>query len=334
MHWPGRARATGTRLFVVYAVASLVPVVALGAVLADGIRQDARDRGLELGRAQAAVVGEMVVAPALQGSDLTSGLSTQEMARLQRATDLAIFRGSVERLRLRDFDGSILFADDGLVAPEVAPNGTMRTAADRAAEAAAVAGSAAFQLAASGDAHVTILDGASPGIQVFQPVVGDASGRSVGVLEVVLPYAAIAAEVEEAKSRTYWRLGAGLAVLHLVLAGISWSSTRRLRRQAAESAHAALHDPLTGLPNRELFRQEAESAIRRSGGCAVALVDLDRFKEVNDTLGHHAGDQLLREVAPPAGRHGARRGHRRPPRRRRVRPPPARASSTPPRRWT
>jgi len=297
MHWQGRARATGTRLFVVYAVASLVPVVALGAVLADGIRQDARDRGLELGRAQAAVVGEMVVAPALQGSDLTSGLSTQEMARLQRATDLAIFRGSVERLRLRDFDGSVLFSDDGLVAPEVAPGGAPRTVADRAAEAAAVAGSAAFQVAASGDAHVTILDGDSPGIQVFQPVVGDASGRSVGVLEVVLPYAAIAAEVEEAKSRTYWRLGAGLAVLHLVLAGISWSSTRRLRRQAAESAHAALHDPLTGLPNRELFRQKAESAIRRSGGCAVALVDLDRFKEVNDTLGHHAGDQLLREVA-------------------------------------
>jgi diguanylate cyclase (GGDEF)-like protein len=114
---------------------------------------------------------------------------------------------------------------------------------------------------------------------------------------VVLPYAAIAAEVEEATTRTNWRLGAGLVALYLVLAAISWSSTRRLRRQAAESAHAALHDPLTGLPNRELFQQRVDGELRRAGGCAVALVDLDRFKEVNDTLGHPAGDQLLREVA-------------------------------------
>jgi ABC-type amino acid transport substrate-binding protein len=84
-----RARGTGTRLFAVYAAASLVPVLTLGGVLADGIQQDARDRGLELGRAQAAVVGEMVIAPALQGSDLTLGLSTQERARPQTYFQLA-----------------------------------------------------------------------------------------------------------------------------------------------------------------------------------------------------------------------------------------------------
>jgi diguanylate cyclase (GGDEF)-like protein len=297
MRWRRRTRAAGTRLFVVYVLASLVPVAALGAVLADGIQQDARDRGLELGRAQAAVVGEMVIAPALQGSDLAFGLSTQERARLQTATDLAVFRGSVERLRLRDFSGSIVFSDDGSFVPDGVVGASSDPAADRAAEAAAVAGSAAFRAAAAGAADVTILDGESRGIRVFQPVVGDASGRSVGVLEVVLPYAAIAAEVDEATSRTYWRLGGGLAVLYLVLAAISWSSTRRLRRHAAASAHAALHDPLTGLPNRELFRQRVDTALRRSGGCAVVLVDLDRFKEVNDTLGHPAGDQMLREVA-------------------------------------
>ena len=292
-----RARGTGTRLFAVYAAASLVPVLALGGVLADGIQQDARDRGLELGRAQAAVVGEMVIAPALQGSDLTLGLSTQERARLQTATDLAIFRGSVERLRLRDFSGAIVFSDDGTLSTAATGGDTSDATALRAAEAEAVAGSAAFVAAASGATEVTILEGAVPGIGVFQPVVADASGRSVGVLEVVLPYAAIAAEIEKATARTNRRLGAGLVVLYLVLGAISWSSTRRLRRHAAESAHAALHDPLTGLPNRELFQQRIEGEMRRSGGFAVALVDLDRFKEVNDTLGHPAGDQLLREVA-------------------------------------
>jgi diguanylate cyclase (GGDEF)-like protein len=67
----------------------------------------------------------------------------------------------------------------------------------------------------------------------------------------------------------------------------------------------ALHDPLTGLPNRVLFGERISQAIRdaqRSGTqLAVALMDLDRFKEVNDSLGHPAGDQLLIEVSRRMG---------------------------------
>ncbi len=73
-----------------------------------------------------------------------------------------------------------------------------------------------------------------------------------------------------------------------------------LERKAAENEHLAHHDALTELPNRTLFRGELREWLRRRGEeekLAVLLVDLDRFKEVNDTLGHHNGDLLLQEFA-------------------------------------
>ena len=74
------------------------------------------------------------------------------------------------------------------------------------------------------------------------------------------------------------------------------------RKEAEQQiTHMALHDALTGLPNRLLFRdrlnQELVNARRYGGSFAVVACDLDRFKAVNDTLGHPAGDKLLRIVA-------------------------------------
>jgi diguanylate cyclase (GGDEF)-like protein len=77
----------------------------------------------------------------------------------------------------------------------------------------------------------------------------------------------------------------------------------QVARQRAEEALAqqALHDPLTGLPNRLLFQDRAQQALhaahRDRTSCALLLLDLDRFKEVNDTLGHQVGDLVLQRVA-------------------------------------
>ncbi|WP_114950974.1 putative bifunctional diguanylate cyclase/phosphodiesterase [Sphingosinicella terrae] len=73
------------------------------------------------------------------------------------------------------------------------------------------------------------------------------------------------------------------------------------RRAADRIAHMARHDALTGLPNRLQLLDNLESALAaaQAGGeqCAVLLIDLDRFKSINDSLGHVAGDHLLQQVA-------------------------------------
>jgi diguanylate cyclase (GGDEF)-like protein len=71
---------------------------------------------------------------------------------------------------------------------------------------------------------------------------------------------------------------------------------RDRRRQLDHAILLATHDPLTGLPNRTLFQRRLEVALGEAQRVAVLLIDLDRFKEVNDTLGHARGDELLIEV--------------------------------------
>ncbi len=75
-----------------------------------------------------------------------------------------------------------------------------------------------------------------------------------------------------------------------------------LRQQSELNEYQATHEALTDLPNRVLFRDRIDRAIlaadRQSTGVAVLMVDLNRFKDVNDTLGHHGGDALLKELAP------------------------------------
>jgi diguanylate cyclase (GGDEF)-like protein len=76
-------------------------------------------------------------------------------------------------------------------------------------------------------------------------------------------------------------------------------SRRETVAQAERSRQQALHDALTGLPNRTLLRRRADDALTRcdAGAVGLVLIDLDRFKEINDTLGHAHGDVVLQAVA-------------------------------------
>ena len=67
----------------------------------------------------------------------------------------------------------------------------------------------------------------------------------------------------------------------------------RSRRDLHTARHALSHDPLTGLPNRRAFLDHLDTALRAGTPVAVVMLDLDRFKAVNDQLGHRAADELL-----------------------------------------
>jgi len=84
-----------------------------------------------------------------------------------------------------------------------------------------------------------------------------------------------------------------MVAVHLEIALRSQDLVERLRYEAT-------HDPLTGLPNRAMFQQQIRGALEgraESDGFAVVVLDLDGFKDINDTLGHSSGDAMLREVA-------------------------------------
>jgi diguanylate cyclase (GGDEF)-like protein len=287
----GRKKGSTARLFARYAVASLVPVLLLGLVLATSFRNEANDRALAEAHSEAKLIAQTGIEPVLTGSSLADGLTARERAGLERVVSEIMGRGDVMRLRVRDLEGRVVFSDDDSgfgAAPDdealKAAHGQPRTLLTKLN-------------ADSNDAGKT----GTATVEVYLPLAAGPHLHLVGVLEIYLPYGPINRDVASGLHRLYLELAVGLLVLYLGLFAITASVSGVLRREAALNAFLAEHDVLTELPNRSLFRRRAASAIaaaqRGQHPMAMAIVDLDRFKDVNDTLGHHSGDQLLTEIA-------------------------------------
>jgi diguanylate cyclase (GGDEF)-like protein len=123
---------------------------------------------------------------------------------------------------------------------------------------------------------------------------------SVGIVAVDKDYAPIATAARNAAIAVAAVLEIVLVFLWLCLIPMMRSATRRIHRQLDTIAHLALHDDLTGLPNRAVLGAHLDELLdpdREAPPFAVLFIDLDGFKEVNDTLGHHRGNELLVEVA-------------------------------------
>ena len=132
-------------------------------------------------------------------------------------------------------------------------------------------------------------------------------GRSISTPELLAAAKEqIQAFVAAGKEVSYVREmedGRSLAATIVPMQGGGWLLTyediTERKKAEAQVAYMAKHDALTGLPNRVLFGQRLDEALmraRRGEISAVLCLDLDRFKAVNDTLGHHVGDLLLHQV--------------------------------------
>lgn len=284
---PTAARVhSASRLFAVYVAVSLVPLVLFGLLLAASYRSEATRRGIAEARAMAELIANTSIQPLLDGTDLRAGLLADTVRDLRRTTRAAVADGSVVRLRLRDLDGRVVFSGDG--------GGAGGTAVDDEALDAA---------AGEVVARITRMNGDGGGgqlgervVESYRPLQAGPAKTRVGVLEVYLPYEPIEKDIARGRATTYRDLSLGLVGLYVVLAALAFVTTRRLRRQALDNAYLAEHDPLTGLVNRRVFEQQL-SDLEPNAHAAVAVFDLDRFKEVTDTIGHRGGDEMMQQLA-------------------------------------
>jgi diguanylate cyclase (GGDEF)-like protein len=141
---------------------------------------------------------------------------------------------------------------------------------------------------------------------LFAPLYGG-DGTLQGVLSVDLPHDGMRPDADDCELLEVFAIQAALAIDHARLYQDLQRSLEDQNRIQAELRHRALHDPLTGLANRELLLDRLDQALARSRRdgrvVAVLFLDVDHFKLVNDSLGHGAGDELLVGLAGVLSHH-------------------------------
>jgi diguanylate cyclase (GGDEF)-like protein len=276
-----------------FSLFSVFVIAGIGVAVGAALHQRIERRGLIEAMHTAEVLTVVGLQPHLAPARLDSPLTLTEIdafdARLQESS---FDRLGITRVKLFNRAGVIAYSDERSILGESHPDSPGVRDALRGRVSSHV------KRGVADDGLGTQV------LEVYVPVRVHGIPEPVAVFELYMAYAPVASAISEDSRRLYLLLAGGLLVLYATLWRIVAIASRRLR-------HQALHDELTDLPNRTLLYERMEDAlagVARSGGmAALLLIDLDRFKEVNDTLGHDYGDELLEEVAARLGdalRHG------------------------------
>jgi diguanylate cyclase (GGDEF)-like protein len=275
------------RLILRFAVASGVALaLAAGAILLV-VRHFNTVQAERAATSQARVVASTGLTGALVSSDFENPVTEPRRSALDELFERRVLVNGVLLVKLYSADGTVTYSTDHRLV------GTKASRPEHLREA--LAGTI------RGDVTTLGAEGAQSGrkaLRTYAPV--SVAGGS-GVIAVFQDYEPIAQAAESTFLPIAGIFEAALVLLFAALLPILRRVTHRIRRQMDEIEHRGLHDELTGLPNRTLFRDRIEQAIlaarREERAPAVLLFDVDHFKEINDTLGHEAGDLLLQELA-------------------------------------
>lgn len=281
-----RRRHSQLRLLLSFALASLVPIVLLGYLIIGQMRDATEAQGIEA--YQNATANLLIpVARALQDvDDLEAPLPPAVVASLETASDYLVADRSEVRVRYFSPGWRVGYSSiGGEVGTAVRP-GSEAPAEERTWRRA--------DPAAEG-----MPEDAGP-VFVSVDCLRDGDLR-LGWIEVTAPLSLVADSAGSQLGGQRRLLIAGLASLWVLMVPIFWWVSRKLKRQVDENERLAQHDALTGLPNRTLLASRLTDALTESvqqqSVVGLMLIDLDDFKDVNDTLGHQAGDVLLQHVS-------------------------------------
>ncbi|MFN2470232.1 MAG: putative bifunctional diguanylate cyclase/phosphodiesterase [Gaiellaceae bacterium] len=283
-----------------FALASAIPLLVMGVVLGKYLSHRIEQRTLAQAERSAELIARVGFQPQISKRDLDRGhLPAARRRALDKALKSKELEDGLARIKIWNRQVRVVYSDKtALIGQQFHIFGPLR---------AALSGRTTSTVSS-----VTRADNASERqfgkvLEVYVPLVLARGEDPAGAMNFYLPYEPIAREIRHETRTMYLLLLAGMALLYAALFRIVVGASRRLRQQArdltrhaAEKEYQSLHDPLTGLPNRSLFADRIEEALESAGAdereVAVLLMDLDRFKEINDTLGHHSGDQLLQEL--------------------------------------
>jgi diguanylate cyclase (GGDEF)-like protein len=258
---------------------TLVPVVVLAVVLTKGIGGAVRDRSVQDAKRQGALVTSIVGERGLARAARTR--PTRAAARaLDAELGPIVGEDGASSLSLIDRNGHVTYSNDRRLVGSASMPGALSRA---------LQGTVASKISPSPSGDV---------ISVYVPLRTASYRPPSGAMRLDLPEP-VASSTAGDRRKLYLILALGLAALCAGLLRTATGASSRLKDQAAQNEHQALRDPLTGLPNRALYNRLLEDALAscpRNAMVAVLLMDLDRFKEINDTLGHFNGDLVIERV--------------------------------------